>query len=1040
MNEAIDMPIRLAVALYLKNTIACYWSEPDQSFTSTPFQIHEQDCALVRDSIVDAIVLAPTLIRSHLAVCLSVIIRTDFPARWTGVVDKVNAYLQTQDPNYWLGALTAIGQLVKHFEYKNMPERAPMDNAMAMLLPLLYQRCQHLLVSDGSDLSVLIQKETFKVFHAFMQYNFPMKVLTREVFTQWMELFRQAIARPVPTEQVDQLPIDERANTPHWKCKKWALHILARVFDRYGCPGSVSNKFASFAQWYTNTFSNGIIEVCLKILELQGNKLFVPPRVLQQTLNYLTTAMNLSFTWRVIKPHMPLIIQNILFPLMSYTEEDANLWETDPHEYIRLKFDVFEDYVSPVTAAQSLLHTCCKKRKGMLQKVLQFGITVLTDAAASNWMKDGALHMIGSVADLLFKSEQCYDPLENMLITYVYPFFQNPNGYLRARACWVLHYFSDVEFKNESHLIQGFQYVYHCFLNDAELPVKVEAAICLQHLINSSITVQKAAEQNIAQIILQLLKIIRETENEDLTNVMQKLVCLYPRQLQPIAYEMVLHLEQTFNQVLDNSNDEENDESALTALGVLNTIDTILTLMEDQTTIMTQLEPIVIRLVVKIFKNEVVDLYEEATTLVCTMTSLNVSQEMWQVFQLMYEVFRKDGFDYFTDMMPAWHNFMTVNPEGFVANESNNMALYEMCKTVLNSAGGEDAECHAAKLLECFILQFPGRIDVYIEPFIELALERLTKEVKTTELRTMCLQVIIAAFYYNEDLWLEIMQRRGSAPGRLHVINHFVQQWLTDCTSFLGLHDRRICMLGLLKMLALPPNKKPQVIYECTEKWLPTILTLFEGIQSARRAKQKSEFIETDSDGCDDLEESSSDDTDVVEDDADCVSDYPVPEGTDDNFANLLSKVNKQYPVTSATVEDESEGSFCSDDYDEEDDEFEPTALESYDTLIDSKYSYDDDYLTFVRSMDTIQTAEGEWLQRLCAVLTEAQKKQFNQLFLSGQCRQAALGKCIFLHFIPVHRLILFFLLSESIKIEKSGGYNFNTSQNVPQSFNFGGQ
>lgn len=998
MNDAIEMPVRLAVALYLKNTIACYWGEPDQAFVSTPFQIHEQDCALVRESIVDAIVLAPSLIRSNLAVCLNVIIRSDFPARWTGVVDKVNAFLQTQEPNYWLGALTAIGQLVKHFEYKNMSERAPMDRAMAMLLPLIYQRCHHLLTTDGSELSVLIQKETFKVFHAFMQYNFPLKVLTNDVFTQWMELFRQAIARPVPSEQVDQLPIDERANNPHWKCKKWALHILARVFDRYGCPGSVSRKFGSFAKWYMETFSDGIIEVCLKILELQGNRLFVPPRVLQQTLNYLTTAMNLSFTWKLIKPHMPLIIQNILFPLMSYTEEDANLWENDPHEYIRLKFDVFEDYVSPVTAAQNLLHTCCQKRKGMLQKVVQFAITVLTDANATNWMKDGALHMIGSVADLLFKCDKYNDQLENLLVTYVYPFFQNPNGYLRARACWVLHYFSDVEFKNESHVLQGYQYVYHCFLEDAELPVKVEAAICLQHLIHSSNIVQKAAEQNIGPIILQLLKVIRETENEDLTNVMQKLVCLYPRQLQPIAYEMVLHLEQTFNQVLDNSNDEENDESALTALGVLNTIDTILTLMEDQITIMNQLEPIVIRLVVKIFKNEVVDLYEEATTLVCTMTSLTVSQEMWQVFQLMYEVFRKDGFDYFTDMMPAWHNFMTVNPDGFVSNECNNMALYEMCKTVLNSATGEDAECHAAKLMECFILQFPGRIDVFIEPFIELALERLTREVKTTELRTMCLQVIIAAFYYNDDLWLEIMARRSAATGRVNVISHFVQQWLTDAPSFFGLHDRRICVLGLLKLLALPPNKKPPVVYECTDKLIPTILTLFEGIKAARVAKAKSEIIESDSENYEDFDASSPNEAEVVDDDSDCINEAPVVDESSENLDNLLRKVNKQFPVTSATIGNDLDDSDCSDDYDdEEEDEFQPTALESYDTSIDSKQNFDDDYLRFFCSLESIQALEGEWFERLMAPLNEEQKTVFKDLFLCGQCRKAALGTYLFL-------------------------------------------
>ncbi len=32
---------------------------------------------------------------------------------------------------------------------------------------------------------------------------------------------------------------------------------------------------------------------------------------------------------------------------MSYTAEDAELWESDPYEYVRVKFDIFEDFVSP---------------------------------------------------------------------------------------------------------------------------------------------------------------------------------------------------------------------------------------------------------------------------------------------------------------------------------------------------------------------------------------------------------------------------------------------------------------------------------------------------------------------------------------------------------------------------------------------------------------------------------------------------------------------------------------------------------------------
>lgn len=53
----------------------------------------------------------------------------------------------------------------------------------------------------------------------------------------------------------------------------------------------------------------------------------------------------------------------------------------------------------------------------------------------------------------------------------------------------------------------------------------------------------------------------------------------------------------------------------------------------------------------------------------------------------------------------------------------------------------EDDECHAAKLLEVIVLQCQGRINQCLSSIIQLVVERLLREVKTAELRTMLLQV-----------------------------------------------------------------------------------------------------------------------------------------------------------------------------------------------------------------------------------------------------------------------------------------------------------
>lgn len=88
---------------------------------------------------------------------------------------------------------------------------------------------------------------------------------------------------------------------------------------------------------------------------------------------------------------------------------------------------------------------------------------------------------------------------------------------------------------------------------------------------------------------------------------MQKLVCVFTEQLSPIAVEICQHLAATFSQVLDT--DEGSDEKAITAMGLLNTIETLLTVMEERPEILKRLEPTVLQVIAHVLRNEVVNLF-----------------------------------------------------------------------------------------------------------------------------------------------------------------------------------------------------------------------------------------------------------------------------------------------------------------------------------------------------------------------------------------------------------------------------------------------
>lgn len=61
----MEMPVRQAAAIYLKNMVNNNWQDKEANVNNgqIEFSIHEQDRAMLRDSVVDAIVHTPDILR-----------------------------------------------------------------------------------------------------------------------------------------------------------------------------------------------------------------------------------------------------------------------------------------------------------------------------------------------------------------------------------------------------------------------------------------------------------------------------------------------------------------------------------------------------------------------------------------------------------------------------------------------------------------------------------------------------------------------------------------------------------------------------------------------------------------------------------------------------------------------------------------------------------------------------------------------------------------------------------------------------------------
>ena len=87
-----------------------------------------------------------------------------------------------------------------------------------------------------------------------------------------------------------------------------------------------------------------------------------------------------------------------------------------------------------------------------------------------------------------------------------------------------------------------------------------------------------------------------------------------------------------FFQILESG--DGGDEKAITAMGILNTIETILSVMGEKPEVRGQLEQAVLRAIVLVLTGSHMEFYEEAFSLICDLTTTAISPAMWEAFQV----------------------------------------------------------------------------------------------------------------------------------------------------------------------------------------------------------------------------------------------------------------------------------------------------------------------------------------------------------------------------------------------------------------------
>ena len=588
--------------------------------------------------------------------------------------------------------------------------------------------------------------------------------------------------------------------------------------------------------------------------------------------------------YKLLAPSLPQLLTTVAFPLLCFSAADAELWSDDPHEYIRKGYDILEDMHSPRTAAMSFIAELLRVRGDeQMHSFLSFLSSVLHRCSAGTPPEsrpyaqlDGALFALGSLCELLRKRQPYCGQLEGMLGAHVLPEFSNPRGHLRAKACWVAGMYADVDFASA----QAFNSLLAAVvgrLADAELPVRVDAAVALRSFVESAVDLG-ALRSILPSLLDSLFQLMAEVESEDLVFTLEEVVEKFGDEMAPYAEGLIGNLVAAFWRLLaaEGEGDEEEGGTALSCLGCLRTMSTVLDAVSSQPALYPRLEAHLLPLLRRMISAEGQDVYEEVLDILSYLTyySPTLSDDLWALFPVLIANVNDWGLDYFRESLTALDNMISRDTQRFLggwdaAGTRHLDAVFRLCAAVLSHPEHEEEDCMCAPQLLAIVLQHcGGQVDSLLEPALALVASRLegTRRAEESFFRDVLLLVWTHALQYNARLALAAATRSGALGVLFTSWNAALgkrRRGSGKRVHFRREQDKKICALALTQLLALPPAEAPAMLGAFGTQMLVVAVELLSELKTQRQARLKAEEEEDDGLESDD----DSDDYAGVEDD-----------------------------------------------------------------------------------------------------------------------------------------------------------------------------
>ena len=395
-----------------------------------------------------------------------------------------------------------------------------------------------------------------------------------------------------------------------------------------------------FCSYFEQNHVAALLQSHLKII-LAKRTSFVGTKTLCAALKAVQIALKFQATRKLIREHINAILYEISLPLMLLSQNEYELWNENPIEYVRMQVDQ-QNQFNAKSIVKLLVRQICMIKSNRKQKVseyLQNYLQVLAQNLETQHedfrMKEAIMHALGSLKEQIERSVELQQSIEPLLQTYVFDELNSQNSFMRARACWLYGQFGSFPFSNEDHLRHVLNAIY-ANLSHADLPVRVEAALAMNGLLSHQAAID-FLRPGLEVLLKTYLKIMDEIDFDELVQALQELVNVFREDIAPYALQLCSKLGDAYLRLLAQKGvgEEEDQETCLTSVGLMTAIRRVLESISGQyKELYPQLEEIIEKPIAATFTENGATSIEEGITCLSEIlyNQPQISGRMWRFY------------------------------------------------------------------------------------------------------------------------------------------------------------------------------------------------------------------------------------------------------------------------------------------------------------------------------------------------------------------------------------------------------------------------